>query len=489
MTPRKPRLRRLGVRSRTTAIATAVVGAVLAIAGILLVVATRSALYQAVETTATARAADIATQLATGTSFTQVPLVRGISVQIITDATVVASTPDIEGQAPFIDPATIGATPTVVVPALDAAENQGESSSEDGDEGPFLVAVTDVSGRPYAVLAAAALASVDSATHTLIPLVALGVPAITLLVALVVSRLTRRAFRPIDAMTRQADTISYSDLHRRIPEPGPDDEIHRLAVVLNRMLDRLDTAAVRQRQFTADASHELKSPVATLLTMAEVAESNPREFSVEELAADVAGQSRRLTALVEDLLTLAQSDEHGLHLHQEYFDLADVVTDEIAAATSTLVTINVDHAEPTLIHGDRRRIGQVVRNLLDNATHHAATTVTIETRIVGDQAILRIGDDGPGIAPADRERIFDRFVRLDEDRSRRSGGTGLGLSVVRSIIDAHHGTVTVGDDPQLGGASITVSLPATRSSDRDPAESDPHLTQQRRTRGGSGAAK
>jgi signal transduction histidine kinase len=443
-------------------IATAVVAAVLAIAGILLVVATRSALYRSVETTATARAADIATQLTTGTSFTRVPLVRGISVQIVTEGTVVASTGDIEGQRPIIDVAgDTGASGIVVVPTLDVAENQGETPSDDGDEGPFLVAVTGAhsNGRPSTVLAAASLSAVDNATRTLIPLITLGIPAITLLVALVVSRLTRRAFRPIDAMTRQADTISYSYLHRRITEPEPEDEIRRLAVVLNGMLDRLDTSAARQRQFTADASHELKSPVATLLTMAEVAESSPRGFTVEELAADVAGQSRRLAALVDDLLTLAQSDEHRLQLHQEWFDIAEVVIGELAVASTTPLDIDTSCLASGVVFGDRRRVGQVVRNLLDNATHHASTKIRVESLLAAGQVVLSIGDDGPGIPPADRERIFDRFVRLDKARSRQSGGTGLGLSVVRSIVDAHHGTIIVDRDHDLGGASITVMLP------------------------------
>ncbi len=464
MTHRRLHKHPLGVRGRTTAIATAAVATVLAVAGILLIVATRSALYQAVETTVTARAADVATQLEMGNSFTQVPLVRRISVQIVTDGTVMASTADIEGQQPIVDVTTpaSGITQTTQVPALDAAENQGEAGSEDGDEGPFLVAVTGVQigDRPSVVLAAASLDSVDSATRTLIPLVAFGFPAITLLVALTVAGLTRRAFRPVDAMTQQADTISYSDLHRRIPEPAPDDEIRRLAVVLNRMLNRLDTSAARQRQFTADASHELKSPIATLLTMAEVAEANPQGFTVPELASDVAGQTRRLATLVDDLLTLAQSDEHGLHLQPEWFNIAEMVADELARKPSPHITVDTDQLEPARMYGDRRRIGQVIRNLLDNAIRHATSTVRVEVSLVGDQATIRISDDGLGVPPADRGRIFDRFVRLDEDRSRQSGGTGLGLSVVRTIIEAHHGTITVEDDPQLGGASITVTLPA-----------------------------
>jgi signal transduction histidine kinase len=456
-------MRRLGVRSRTTLVATTVVFLVLTISGVLLIVATRSTLYRAVETTATARAVDVAAQLETGTVLTQVPLIRGISVQIVSNGAVVASTADIEGQGPFVEiSAPSGGTSQIIqISALDAADNQGETGTDDGDEGPFLVAIigANVQGRATTVLAAAPLNSVDNATRTLIPLVALGVPAITLLVALVVWRLTGRAFSPVDAMTRQAETISYSDLHRRIPEPDPDDEIRRLAVVLNRMLDRLDTSAARQRQFTADASHELKSPIATLLTMAEVAEAGSTGLTTEELGADVAGQTRRLATLVDDLLTLAQSDERGLRLHNEWFDVADLVAEQITIAATTHVEVDTTQLEPFLIHGDRRRIGQVVRNLLDNAIHHTTSDVRIETHRVGDQATLCISDDGPGIPADDRERIFDRFIRLDEARSRQSGGTGLGLSVVRSIVAAHDGTVTVEDDPRLGGALVTVTLP------------------------------
>lgn len=462
MTSTRFALRRVGVRARTTVIATAVVGSGLAVAGLLLVVATRSALYRSVETMAASRAADVATQLAEGTSFDRVPVVRGISVQIVSGGTVVSSTADIEGQRPILDTGVApGVIRTVEVPALDVADNEGDAGGDDGDDGPYLVAATGVSinGRQATVLAAASLDGVGRATRTLLPLLAIGVPLITLLVAMTIARLTRRAFLPIDEMTRQADTISYSDLHRRVPEPGPDDEIGRLAVVLNRMLDRLDSAASRQRQFTADASHELKSPIATLLTMAEVAGANPDGFTVADLAGDVAEQSRRLAALVDDLLTLAHSDERGLRLRRESFDLARVVFDEVATGAAVGIAVDMDGAAPAVLQADRRRIGQVVRNLLDNAIHHATSTVRVETGLLDGRATLRVGDDGPGIAEADRGRIFERFVRLDEGRSRLAGGTGLGLAVVRSIVDAHGGTIAVGDDPDLGGASITVTLP------------------------------
>ncbi len=468
MTGPRTTARGLGVRARTTLIATAVVGLVLAGSGALLLAATRSALFQSVETTVTARSADLASQLAGGATPRPVPLIRGISVQIVIDGTVVSSTEDIEGQSPIVDVvAASGAMSTVEVPSLDASENEGQAQGEDNFDGPFLVAVAGVSteGRQATVLAAGSLGAVENATRTLVPLLVLGVPALTLLVGLTVWRLTRRAFRPVEAMAEQADVISYRDLHLRVPEPEPDDEIRRLAVVLNRMLERLEASVSRQRRFTADAGHELKSPVATLLTMAEVAEANPGAFNVAELAGDVAGQSRRLATLVDDLLVLARTDEHRLELNREWFDLAGVVSDEITAGGPAPVLFDTHRVEPARVFGDRRRLGQLVRNLLDNAARHATATVRIETQARGKEVTLCVADDGPGIPLADRERVFERFVRLDDSRSREAGGTGLGLSVVRSIVGAHGGRISVDDDPELGGAAVTLVLPTGLNDD------------------------
>ncbi len=457
----------LGVRGRTTLIATVVVGLVLAASSVLLLVATRSALFQSVETTVTARSLDVASQVDSGFAASPLPFVRGISVQIVAAGVVVSSTDDIAGQGPVVDPATLSPGVSIVeVPSLDVSENDGDSHGNDGDEGPFLISVTDatLNGRRATVLAAGSLLAVENATRTLVPLLALGIPLITLLVGLTVWRLTRRAFLPVEAMAAQADTISYSDLHLRVPESKPDDEIRRLAVVLNRMLERLETSVTRQRRFTADAGHELKSPIATLLTMAEVAEANPEAFEVGELATDVAGQSRRLATLVEDLLVLASADEHRLDVDRGPVDLAGVIREEITSTNRTSVTVEFSVRDAVWVHGDRRKLGQVVRNLLDNAAGHASDTVRIDAQITGDLVTFVVADDGPGIPIVDRERIFGRFVRLDEARSRDSGGTGLGLSVVRSIVQAHGGTVTASDDAQLGGAAVIVSLPVGRGS-------------------------
>jgi signal transduction histidine kinase len=456
---------KLGVRARTTLIATAVVGLMLIAAGVLLLIATRSALYRSVETSATARAADLASQLARAPTPRPIPLVGGITAQVVVNGAVVSSTADIEGQAAIVDlAATPGMLSTIQVTSLDANENQDQPGQDEG-EGPFLVAATGVSidGAQSTVLAAASLEPVSNATTTLLPLLAIGVPAITLLVGFIVWRLTGRAFRPVLAMAQEADAISYSDLHRRVTEPQPDDEIRRLSLMLNRMLGRLEAAVSRQRRLTADAGHELRSPVASLLTMAEVAEANPESISMTEFAADVAEQSRRLATLVDDLLVLARSDEHRLELTKAWFDLTAVTGDELALRAAMPVSFHLEANGPAVVFADRHRTEQVVRNLLDNAQHHASNTVRVAIDATANEVEMRVADDGPGIPPDDRQRVFERFVRLDKSRSRAAGGTGLGLAVVRSIIEAHGGRVTVDNDPILGGAVFTFVLPTNPS--------------------------
>lgn len=456
------RFDRVGVRARTTLIATAVVGLVLAGSSVLLVGATTAALDQSIETSVTSRAVDVASQLELGSVPGAIASIRGISVQIVKDGEVVLSTRDIEGQGPLavIDQQSTGVT-SIQIPTLDDNEGEGDFQGEGGDGGPYLavrVPVT-IGGDRFTVIAAESVAPARNTRRTLIPLLFLGVPAVTLLAGMTVWRLTKRAFRPVDAMAQLADSISIEDLHKRIPEPVSNDEVKRLSVVLNGMLERLETAVTRQRQFTADASHELKSPVATLLTMAEVAEANPSRFGVGELAADVAEQSRRLAALIDDLLILARSDEHRLDLEFTDFDLGELVREQLSRNATSSVAVTTAASGPVAVRADRRRFEQIIRNLLDNATRHATASVSVTTSLSNGRATVIVRDDGEGVPKPDREKIFERFVRLDEARSRSDGGTGLGLSVVRQLVEAHGGSIVIDGDPDLGGARVTVDIP------------------------------
>jgi signal transduction histidine kinase len=291
---------------------------------------------------------------------------------------------------------------------------------------------------------------------------AVTVPLVVLALGLIVWISIGRALRPVEVMREEADTITAAQLRHRLAVPGGDDEIPRLARTLNDMLDRIDEGQRLQRQFVSDASHELRSPLTVIRQAAEIARSYPERVAPEALADDVLAESERLEKLVTALLLLArlEGDEAGAG---EVVDLDDVVLTEVARARERWdVTIDARGVGAGRTEGIAVLLGQVVRNLLDNAGRHAATTVTVGLHEEDSVVVLDVADDGSGIAPGDRARIFERFVRLDDARARDEGGSGLGLAIVRKIVAGSGGTVRV-EDAADGGARFTVRLP--RASD------------------------
>jgi signal transduction histidine kinase len=230
------------------------------------------------------------------------------------------------------------------------------------------------------------------------------------------------------------------------------------------MLARIEAGHDAQRRFVGDASHELRSPVAAILSALDVAAAHP-EFLNEELATStLRPEAQRMESLVEDLLLLARADEHGLTLQHKDVDLDDVASNEMGRLLrETTLTVDADLA-PTRLIGDRGGLSRAVRNLLENAARHADSRIELRVRRDGSSAVLTVGDDGPGIPDADRVRVFDRFVRLDSARARSGGGTGLGLAIVSEVVAAHGGSVAIGDRPG-GGALVTVQLPLQYSPD------------------------
>jgi signal transduction histidine kinase len=286
---------------------------------------------------------------------------------------------------------------------------------------------------------------------------AVAVPLVVLVLGLILWMSVGRALRPVEVMREEADTITATQLRRRLAVPGGDDEIPRLGRTLNEMLDRIDESQRLQRQFVSDASHELRSPLAVIRQAAEVARAYPERVAPGVLAEDVLVESGRLEALVSALLLLARLE--GDAGAPDVVDLDDLVLTEVARARSSCAKDIDEHG----VGAGRTRgiavlLAQVVRNLLDNACRHAAHVVTIGLREEGDLVVLEVADDGPGIAAADRARVFERFVRLDDARARDEGGSGLGLAIVRKIVDSSGGSVEVGDAP-AGGARFVVRLP------------------------------
>lgn len=293
-------------------------------------------------------------------------------------------------------------------------------------------------------------------------------PAMAALAALVTWLLTGRALRPVDRMTERVRAINAGTLHERVPSPGTGDEIDRLAGTMNSMLERIESHDVRLRQFVTDAAHELRTPVAVLRAEAEVALRAGAGASAPDLASGVLAESLRLQRTVDDLLVLARHDETrpddgaagGRPRPGEEIDLDDVVLAEAARARAA--PVDVSGVSAGRVAGSADSAARVVAHLLDNAARHARSRVAVALRAEpSGEVVLAVDDDGEGIAAEDRRRIFERFTRLGEARTRDNGGAGLGLAVVASLVQEMGGTVTAGDSP-LGGARFELRFPSPR---------------------------
>ncbi len=279
-----------------------------------------------------------------------------------------------------------------------------------------------------------------------------GVPLVALLVGALSWVLVGRALRPVEAIRSEVEAISGSSMHRRVPEPPTDDEIGRLARTMNAMLGRLQGAALRQRQFVSDASHELRSPVAAIRTDVEVALREGPAADWPAVGRAVLAEEDRLERLLSDLLVLAAGEEGG-PVGAAPVDLAALATAEAARARRVPVEVAAP-ATPARAAGSPDALRRALSHLVDNAARHARSRVVVTVA----PGRLVVDDDGPGIADDDRERVFERFTRLDDARARDQGGAGLGLAVVRSIAARHGGTARVDASP-LGGARLVVELP------------------------------
>lgn len=338
----------------------------------------------------------------------------------------------------------------------------------------------------FTLVALTPVTIIDESVTTVKRALLLAVPSLVLLVGMIAWNTTARALRPVRTMTTRVDEISGSNLHERVPVPSTDDEITDLARTMNAMLERLEDSATRQRRFVSDASHELRSPVAAIRTELEVALLHPDGTEWEEVARGVLAEDERLERVVADLLTLARSDEQAAARSDAARAAAATVVGPVVdaeARRSRRVPVEVREGGVAVAPGpvplaDRvptptgpppaagtlcvamptHELERVLRHLLDNAARHASTQVVVGVRAGDGTVVVAVDDDGPGVAPEDRDRIFERFGRLDEARSRDAGGAGLGLAVVARLVGSAGGSVEVGDSP-LGGARFEVVLP------------------------------
>jgi signal transduction histidine kinase len=435
---------RRSVRVRITAAALAVVGTALVLAAVALVVLLRRFEFRTVDDEVRTRVGDVA-ELAQHGELPPVLANTGgdTVIQVVCGGRVTSASAAIRGSAPLWTFQPVGDDPRPRTVA------------------DYRVAATRV-GMPCGaatVYAGASLTHVSATVDELAILLAAVVPALILLVGLTTWRLVGRTLEPVEAIRREVAEISATALDRRVPVPGTADEIDRLAGTMNGMLDRLEAANRRQRTFVADASHELRSPLAVIRARLEAGLGRPDSVDLKALATGWLDEQARLERLVDDLLLLARADEGSAVGTPELVDLDELVLTEARDLHARgTVTVDGSGISAGRVRGDREQLRRVVRNLLDNAEHHALQTVSVALRQDEDLVELVVGDDGPGIPPVERQRVFERFVRLDQDRNRRGGGAGLGLSIVRDIVAAHGGTAVAADADR--GARFVVRLPA-----------------------------
>lgn len=352
-------------------------------------------------------------------------------------------------------------------PPLDALEPAELETGTGGGVTEYETVTRTVETDGYGALTVAAAIPVEQVARAISALrtgLWLGLPTLAALVGAVAWVVTGRALRPVEAIRAEADEITGATIHRRVPEPSGDDEVAKLARTMNAMLSRLDRAATQQRQFVADASHELRSPVAAIRTRLEVARRNPERADWPAVADIALAEEARLERLLDDLLLLAAQDEHGT-VSERYrpVDLRELVDVEAERERHVPVTLAILRDQPYEVSGDTDQLRRVVGNLVDNAARHATSNVRVGLGLHTNgsdcaRVRLTVDDDGSGIPEPQRERVFERFTRLDEGRARAQGGAGLGLALVRSIVEAHCGRVWAEASP-LGGARFVVDLP------------------------------
>ncbi|MEZ5267461.1 MAG: HAMP domain-containing sensor histidine kinase [Microthrixaceae bacterium] len=265
-----------------------------------------------------------------------------------------------------------------------------------------------------------------------------------------------RTLAPVSAMSRRVRELSATNLDARVPVPPSHDEIAQLANTMNQMLERLQRSADVQRQFVSDASHELRSPVASIRAQLETALRYPEDVDWPQVATVVLAEDERLDHLVGNLLAMARLEE-GRFGRRTEVDLEDLVVPQ--ARRFTDVATDLSEVSAGRVWGNAGELTSVVRNLTDNAVRHADSEVCFSLQEAGPWVVLKVCDDGSGVDPSDRQRIFERFARLEEGRTRDSGGAGLGLALSRRIVEHHGGHLHVEDSP-TGGACFVVSLPS-----------------------------
>ena len=445
------------IRFRVTALATLAVLAVLVIAALALVTAQRRLLIASLDESLDERVDALEELIESGDLPEVIPSLLDDDdvTQVVTaDGNVVAASTNVEGAPPIAAPPD--AADSAVVRTVDGLALE-ESSFR------LLSATVDSPDGGLVVHVAASVDDIEESVRILTVSLLVTVPVVVALLAALVWWLVGRTLRPVETIRAAVADIGGSDLDHRVVVPPGDDEIARLARTMNGMLDRLEDAARRQQRFVADASHELRSPLTRIRTELEVDLAHPATADGDATRRSVLEETAGLQRLVDDLLQLARSDESAAPGRHEAVDLDDIVLRQARRlSVGDRVTVDASGVSAAQVVGDPDQITRAVGNVVDNAARHATSTITLTLVERDGTAVLSVADDGPGIPADQRNRIFERFTRLDDSRTAGDGGTGLGLAIARAIVERHGGTIEV-DPDHSPGARFVVRLPVASS--------------------------
>lgn len=446
--------RRLSLRTRLIVLGAGGLAIGLALAGIAVLAVLTVTLQRGADAEATRTGADVAALIDEGALPAPVPVAGEQLVQVV------------DGQDRVLA-ASIGADR--LVPILRTGElaqvRAGEPVTIDGERigvrGPVrvLAVLAGDEADPQTVLVAKPMADLRESVRRVRTILLVAFPLLMAVLGAVAWRVVGGALRPVEALRKGAAEITAAGRPASLPVPASRDEIHRLAVTLNDMLERLETARAQQREFVADAAHELRSPLANMRTELEVAQRLSARAQMtgtdwQQVGADLLADTERLARLVDDLLLLARADDtRAQQRRSEPVELSGL----LRALAERYESVRITASEPLWTEGEPEALRRVVANLVDNAVRHATSSVVLAAVPEGDRQLVTVTDDGPGIPAADRERVFDRFTRLDDARDRDAGGAGLGLAIARELVHRHGGTIRLTD--AAPGLRAEVRLP------------------------------
>lgn len=444
-----------GVRGRLTILATAMLAVALALAAAIMLFVLYQSLLGSADVATSARVQELAATIDSEG-------VGGVDAAVLvpTDDLDVIQVIDSSGHLVAANPA--GPRSPLVSPLAAGERRTIDGARFPGIDAEYRLTAQGVqtTGGPVTVAAGAAEQPIRDVLATVAIVLCVLFPLILATLIIFTYYFVGRTLRPVERIRAQVAAITSGDLSARVPVPTTNDEISTLATTMNDMLGGLEQARLQQLRFVGDASHELRSPLMTLVGLLDLSRTTHEPIDPDTVETILLPEAQRLETMVDDLLLLARSDEHGVALRYDDVDLDEIVSAQ-AARLEALTSLDIHVTlTPIRVRGDTDKLSRAVRNLADNAARHARQTVTFALAADEDTSLgqLSIIDDGPGIPDCDKVRVLDRFVRLDNNRKRSSGGSGLGLAIVDEIVRAHHGSIAITDTPG-GGTTVKLSLP------------------------------